>query len=100
MNVIANTSISYSVILGTDWSLFPLFVICFVGGTSPTGSIPAGSPLNGNGVSLVRDSPMLLQQIDNLKSALAHVKRENRRVVAEKMKVSKTMDSQCCQANS
>ncbi|XP_064610266.1 dynactin subunit 1-like isoform X3 [Liolophura sinensis] len=50
--------------------------------TTPTS--PGGSPLPGP--SMVKDSPFLLQQIQNLTEALAHLKHENARLRAEKMK--------------
>ncbi|XP_072177873.1 dynactin subunit 1-like isoform X1 [Diadema setosum] len=46
--------------------------------TSPTGGV--------GGAVMVKDSPMLLQQLDTLRHALRHVKTENSRLKAQKMK--------------
>ncbi|XP_044150797.1 dynactin subunit 1 isoform X2 [Bufo gargarizans] len=51
------------------------------------GGVPANqSMLNGSGPVQVKDSPLLLQQIDTLRLSMKHLKHENNRLKAKRMK--------------
>ncbi|XP_069601171.1 dynactin subunit 1 isoform X1 [Ranitomeya imitator] len=51
------------------------------------GGVPAGqSLLNGSGPVQVKDSPLLLQQIDTLRYSVKHLKHENNRLKAKHIK--------------
>ncbi|XP_073506708.1 dynactin subunit 1 isoform X2 [Phyllobates terribilis] len=51
------------------------------------GGVPAGqSLLNGSGPVQVKDSPLLLQQIDTLRFSIKHLKHENNRLKAKHIK--------------
>ncbi|KAM4051890.1 LOW QUALITY PROTEIN: dynactin subunit 1-like, partial [Anomaloglossus baeobatrachus] len=51
------------------------------------GGVPAGqSVLNGSGPVQVKDSPLLLQQIDTLRLSVKHLKHENNRLKAKHIK--------------
>ncbi|XP_073418971.1 dynactin subunit 1 isoform X2 [Dendrobates tinctorius] len=52
-----------------------------------SGGVPAGqSLLNGSGPVQVKDSPLLLQQIDTLRFSMKHLKHENNRLKAKHIK--------------
>ncbi|XP_056401931.1 dynactin subunit 1 isoform X6 [Hyla sarda] len=52
-----------------------------------TGGVPANqSMLNGSGPVQVKDSPLLLQQIDTLRLSMKHLKHENNRLKAKHIK--------------
>ncbi|XP_071793613.1 dynactin subunit 1-like isoform X3 [Asterias amurensis] len=59
------------------------------GGTSPTSPTGGGAPLGSQVV--IKDSPLLVQQIDSLRQALGKVKGENTRLKSAEMK--KVMDT-------
>ncbi|KAM3940012.1 dynactin subunit 1 isoform 5-T5 [Leptodactylus fuscus] len=51
------------------------------------GGVPASQALlNGSGPVQVKDSPLLLQQIDTLRLSMKHLKHENNRLKAKRMK--------------
>ncbi|XP_075711603.1 dynactin subunit 1 isoform X2 [Rhinoderma darwinii] len=56
------------------------------------GGVPANqSLLNGSGPVQVKDSPLLLQQIDTLRLSMKHLKHENNRLKAKHMKEELSM---------
>ncbi|XP_073506721.1 dynactin subunit 1 isoform X8 [Phyllobates terribilis] len=62
-------------------------IVSGVAGEEEQRGVPAGqSLLNGSGPVQVKDSPLLLQQIDTLRFSIKHLKHENNRLKAKHIK--------------